>query len=121
LPGLSDQNRRIDDKFPNVAIGERQRNVRAKANFLRQAGCDDRQKPFWVPSRGMAMSILERKRIVADGAVGVPEACRLLALKKTFIYALMDRGELRYAKIGRRRVIPRAEITRFLADNLVGA
>ena len=58
--------------------------------------------------------------VCADGAVPVAEACRLLGIKRTYAYDLMERGELRYAKIGKRRVVPRAEITRFLAAHLVG-
>jgi excisionase family DNA binding protein len=64
---------------------------------------------------------IDRERIVADGAVDVPEACRLTGLGRTFLYTLMDRGELRYCKIGKRRLVPRSEITRLLANALVGA
>lgn len=62
----------------------------------------------------------EREQLVSEGAVGIDETCKMMGLKRTFVYALMALGELRYAKIGRRRVVPRAEIRRFLAERLVG-
>jgi excisionase family DNA binding protein len=69
------------------------------------------------------MSVVEiekRRYLASEGAANVAEACQLLGIKRTYLYALMERGDLRFAKIGRRRVVPRAEITRFLADAIVG-
>jgi excisionase family DNA binding protein len=67
------------------------------------------------------MHTVESGQLVTDGAVDVAEACRFTGLGRTFLYQLMDRGELRYAKVGRRRLIPRAELVRLLAGGLVGA
>jgi excisionase family DNA binding protein len=61
------------------------------------------------------------EQLVGEGAVDVPEACRFTGLGRTFLYQLMDSGKLRYAKVGRRRLIPRAELVRLLANGLVGA
>jgi len=55
------------------------------------------------------------------GAVNVNEAARLLGIKRTYAYALMERGELHYAKIGRRRVVQLCEIQRFLEAHLIVA
>ena len=62
----------------------------------------------------------EREQLVESGAVTVPEAEKFTGLGRTFLYGLMERGELRYIKAGKRRLIPRAELTRFLAAGLVG-
>lgn len=61
-----------------------------------------------------------REQLAAEGAASVSEACMVLGIQRTHLYALMDRGDIRYAKIGRRRVIMRAELTRFLASCIVG-
>jgi excisionase family DNA binding protein len=62
----------------------------------------------------------ESERLVSDGAVPINEACRITGLGRTFLYQLMDRGELRYCKLGKRRLIPKMELTRLLANGLVG-
>jgi excisionase family DNA binding protein len=59
--------------------------------------------------------------LVAEGAFGIAEASTFTGLKRTFLYELMNRGELRFIKCGRRRLIPRAELTRLLAQSLVGS
>ena len=58
--------------------------------------------------------------IVAEGSMGLPEFCAHTGLSRTHAYTLMDRGELRYLKIGKRRFVPRAEVTRLLREALVG-
>jgi excisionase family DNA binding protein len=51
--------------------------------------------------------------------VDVPEAGRFTGLGRTFLYQLMDRGALKYVKLGKRRLIPRAELRRLLAEAIV--
>ncbi|MBX9625096.1 MAG: helix-turn-helix domain-containing protein [Gemmataceae bacterium] len=60
----------------------------------------------------------EAAELSRDGAVGVPEACRFLGLSRTQVYELMAASELRYLKVGARRLLPRAELQRFLAARL---
>lgn len=62
----------------------------------------------------------DREKVCREGAVSVAEACRLLGIKRTKLYAMMNALDIRYCKLGSRRVIPRAEITRTLAGALVG-
>ncbi len=61
------------------------------------------------------------EHLVGDGTMDVPAACEFTGLGRTFLYRKMDRGELRYTKVGKRRLIPKAELVRFLAEGLVGA
>ena len=63
---------------------------------------------------------MDRPELVGVGAVNVDTACRLLGIQRTLLYDLMGRGELQYAMIGRRRVVPLKEIQRFLESCLVG-
>jgi excisionase family DNA binding protein len=64
------------------------------------------------------MSLAEK--ITLDGAVDLHGACAFTGLGRTKLYALMDTGELTFVKVGKRRLIPRCELRRLLADNLVG-
>ncbi len=50
----------------------------------------------------------------------VAEAANQLALSRSTLYNLMDRGELAYVRIGRTRRIPRDELDRLIRDSLVG-
>ena len=50
--------------------------------------------------------------------VGVPEAQVVLGLSRTSVYALLDSGELRSARVGGRRLIPVVELDRF-AERLI--
>jgi excisionase family DNA binding protein len=52
--------------------------------------------------------------------VDVLEAARLLGVKRSMLYAMLDRGELRSYSIGRRRLVSRASIDE-LVDALVSA
>jgi excisionase family DNA binding protein len=54
-----------------------------------------------------------------DGAVRVPNACEFLGLPRTTVYELMTNGELKYLKIGNRRLILRSELQKYLARQLV--
>ncbi|MBE3590443.1 MAG: helix-turn-helix domain-containing protein [Firmicutes bacterium] len=50
----------------------------------------------------------------------IPEACQYLGIRRSFLYRLMERGELPWAKIGARRVIPWKALRRYAAERLVG-
>jgi excisionase family DNA binding protein len=63
----------------------------------------------------------EREQVVSDGLVNVPEAARFLGLSRSKIYQLMDRGELRYAKLGKNRRIPRSALVELAAKSLVAS
>ena len=53
------------------------------------------------------------------GLARIAEACQYLGLSRTKIYLLMDAGELGYAKIGRSRRIPWADLVRLIAQKTV--
>jgi excisionase family DNA binding protein len=61
---------------------------------------------------------VDTQELVGDGALSVAEACEFLSIGRSLAYGLMDRGALRFAKIGRRRVIPKNELCRILAEGL---
>lgn len=61
-----------------------------------------------------------REDLLADGCLGVPEAAEFIGLGKSTLYLMMDRGELPYVKIGRRRLIPKRVLVRMAAQHLVG-
>jgi excisionase family DNA binding protein len=63
---------------------------------------------------------VEMKQLLADGAVSVPEFCRLTSLGRSATYALMKSNRLRYVKLGKRRAIPRSEVVRILTEGFVG-
>jgi len=50
----------------------------------------------------------------------VAEAANQLALSRSTLYNLMDRGELAYVRIGRTRRIPQDELNRLIRESLVG-
>ncbi len=61
-------------------------------------------------------------RHVAGDAVDlltVQVAAQRLALSRSMLYNLMERGDLAYVKIGRARRIPLAEIDRLVHESLV--
>lgn len=62
----------------------------------------------------------ELEHLVAAGAVTIPAACEHTGLGRTFLYGLMDAGKLKYCKVGKRRLIPLAELHRLLAESIVG-
>jgi excisionase family DNA binding protein len=59
------------------------------------------------------------EQMVEEGTVDVLEACKFTGLGRTFLYGLMDAGRLKYVKLGKRRLIPRAELRRLLAESVV--
>ena len=58
--------------------------------------------------------------LVADGLVTVREAAGFLRLSRSTVYALMDRGELPFVKLGRSRRIPRRALVELAARELRG-
>jgi len=60
------------------------------------------------------------EEVVADGTVTVREAERLTGAGRSRLYELMASGELRWVKLGARRLIPRSELRRLLAERLQG-
>lgn len=58
--------------------------------------------------------------VFQDGLISVHDACLFLGLKKSKIYDLMARGELRYCQIGRARRVPKSELLRLAAATLRG-
>lgn len=65
--------------------------------------------------------VAEAASVVGDGAMVIPKAAAFSGLSRSYLYMLMDRGELRYIKVGRRRLIPRADLVRLLGEGLVGS
>lgn len=61
----------------------------------------------------------ERAELLADGCITVLEAAKFSGLGKSTLYELMDAGRLAYVRVGRARRIPRRELVRFLASQLV--
>ena len=60
----------------------------------------------------------EQQALVADGLLTVKEAAAFLRLSRSSLYAMMDRGELPYAKLGRSRRIPRRGLVELAARGL---
>jgi excisionase family DNA binding protein len=64
---------------------------------------------------------MERRReLASDGAMTIAEAVRFSSMGRTKIFALLAAGQLPYARIGRRRLIPRAALVEYLAAKMVG-
>jgi excisionase family DNA binding protein len=61
----------------------------------------------------------EREALAADGFDRIAEAQAFLGLSRASIYALMDKGELPYARFGRSRRIPRRALVEFAARSIV--
>jgi excisionase family DNA binding protein len=61
-----------------------------------------------------------KEKLTAEGAVDIASAEKFTGLGRTFLYALMSRGDLKFIKLGKRRLIPRAELNRLLSEHLVG-
>ena len=60
------------------------------------------------------------EELLADGALGVNAAVKFSGISRSELYALMGDGELKFCKRGRRRLIPKRALVRFLADGLQG-
>ncbi len=55
-----------------------------------------------------------------DRLVTVPQAAERLALSRSKVYLMMDRGDLPYVVIGRSRRIAMADLADFIARHRVG-
>lgn len=58
--------------------------------------------------------------LVEGGLCTVPQAAAFLSLARSTVYALMDRGEIPFAKFGRARRIPKRALVAFASRHLVG-
>jgi excisionase family DNA binding protein len=63
----------------------------------------------------------EPEELVDGGFVSVGEAAEFLRLSRATVYLLMDRGQLRYAKFGKSRRIPRKALMDYAQRCLVSA
>jgi len=59
--------------------------------------------------------------LCSAGAVTIPRARDEFGLGRSFLYEQIAAGNLRTIKRGRRRLIPRTELARLLAENLAPA
>ncbi len=64
---------------------------------------------------------MTNEEVIGDeGAVSIKEALKLLPISMATLYRIMDEeGGIRTVRLGTRRAIPRREIQRYLAANLV--
>ena len=60
------------------------------------------------------------RTIVADGLMTISEAVEFLAVSRSKLYEMMDKGELAYVKLGRCRRIRRRELTDLVSRELRG-
>jgi excisionase family DNA binding protein len=74
-----------------------------------------------VEAGSIQAAALPTNCLVNDGLATVPEAAEFLSVSKGTIYNLMERGELKYAKIGRNRRIPWAALKALAAASMVDA
>jgi excisionase family DNA binding protein len=58
--------------------------------------------------------------VVADGLVSVAEACEFLGVSRSSLYVLMDKGSLKYCKIGGARRVPRRALVELAERSLRG-
>ena len=61
-----------------------------------------------------------REELVQDGLMTIREAVAFLRLGRSTLYGLMERGDLPYACIGARRLIPRRALVGLAASHLRG-
>ena len=61
-----------------------------------------------------------RGELVQDGLMTIREAVAFLRLGRSTLYGLMERGDLPYACIGARRLIPRRALVDLAASHLRG-
>ena len=55
-----------------------------------------------------------------DGAKTIKQAVEKYGIGRTTLYAMMNSGVIRFSQMGKRRLIPDADLCRVLAENLVG-
>ena len=59
--------------------------------------------------------------LVKNGFVSIVFSAKFLNLSRTSVYALMDSGDLPYAKFGRARRIPHAALLEYAKKQIVGS
>jgi len=62
----------------------------------------------------------DRMTLARAGGMSVTEAARFLGVSRSTLYVLMAAGQLPYAKIGHRRVVPAEALVAYLAAALTG-
>lgn len=71
-----------------------------------------------IDSRGEASDYA--LEALTDGCLTIAQATRFSGLSRSTLYEAMDRGELPFVKIGRRRLLPRLSLVRWLGRGLHG-
>lgn len=66
------------------------------------------------------MAAHDALELVQEGMASVPEACKYLGIRRSLLYRLMELGEIPWAKIGSRRVIPWRALREYAAARLQG-
>lgn len=61
------------------------------------------------------------KELAADGCATVKEAAAFLGIGRTSIYEMVKAKKIRSVVLAGRRLVPRAELRRLVADELEGA
>lgn len=61
-----------------------------------------------------------RPDLLSEGLLTVGEACRLLAVSRSFLYSQMDAGAIPFVRLGRARRIPRAALLAYVSRHLRG-
>lgn len=56
--------------------------------------------------------------LTQDGMLGIRDAASFLGLPRSTLYTLMNDGRLAWAKVGRRRLIPKRALIAFAASAL---
>ena len=57
-------------------------------------------------------------RVCADGALTVEQATTFSGIGRTRLYEMVGAGDIKTVRIGKRRLIPRAELVRILAEHV---
>jgi excisionase family DNA binding protein len=60
-------------------------------------------------------------QLIEDGFLSVAEAAAFLGVSRAKLYSLMENGEVRYAKFGKSRRIPRRALVEYGQRCLIGA
>jgi excisionase family DNA binding protein len=58
------------------------------------------------------------RRLVSSGLVSVADAATFLGVSRAHVYNLMERGVLRYAKLGKARRVPKEALVELAARSL---
>lgn len=58
--------------------------------------------------------------VMRDGLMTIGEACEFLSVSRSFVYQLLDTGQLPFVKMGKSRRIPKRALTQYAAGNLQG-